>query len=170
VKFVISVLLFSNGAIYIMGFLTIRKSNPTCASPCLCRRSYQNLRGEGTQPGRSSNGLSRRGRVALLRGMSCQPVRQCESLPFRRSNGSSPLGGLLVRGMRLSSPAKQVCGGVTRRQGIRNSTGEVPRRRSGCVWSVEETIRHRSERPLRCGGEENSPLLASSLGMAADPE
>jgi len=43
VKFVIPVLLFSNGAIYIMGFCPMRKSNPTCASPYLCRRGYQNL-------------------------------------------------------------------------------------------------------------------------------
>ena len=43
-RFVISVLLFSNGAIYMMGFYPMSKSNPTCASPYWCRRSYQNLR------------------------------------------------------------------------------------------------------------------------------
>jgi hypothetical protein len=36
--------------------------------------------------------------------------------------------------------------------------------------SVRRGYKASSERALRRGGEENRPLLASSLGMAADPE
>ena len=63
--------------------------------------------------------------------------------PLWTKHESSPLGGLLVSWMRLPSPAKQVCGGVTRRQWFINFTGEVPRRRSFFFQSVEEAIRHR---------------------------
>lgn len=89
--------------------------------------------------------------------------------PLWTKHESSPLRGLRMRWMRIPSSARQVCGGVTRRKWFINSTGEVLRRRSA-FSERRRGYKASSERALRRGGEENSPLLASSSRMSADPE
>src|SRR5262249_14645383 len=102
------------------------KPNPTRASPYSSGNRCLNLWSpQGTQPERSSNGPSRRGPTAILRGVSRWPRGSCEPPPLGRS--MRPASVVSRRGLYgYSLRATRVIGDVTWRKWLFTCTGDCP--------------------------------------------